>query len=113
MSMNHQQNENTLDRCNVKLTELQGTMAVYFSLWNMAGQEDASLLYERLMAVQGVLRTDVFDEQGIVVVIYRPDLVTVPELRHVIERTGTASLHFFGADVIGECSAQQALGFKA
>jgi copper chaperone CopZ len=110
--MSNQPNNVTRQADEATLAVFPGAMAVNFALPNMDGPNDARLLYNGLMAVQGVSRVDVFYVQGIVVVIYNRHQVSPAELCRAVEQIGTDTSQFFSAEVIGESSAREALESK-
>ena len=84
-------------------------MAVYFNVWNMECPNCAYWLQEGLLEIPGVLLVDVFYKQGIAVVIYDPVRVTTDALRRGVKQIGTDKSHFYGAEVVGQSSAHEAL----
>jgi hypothetical protein len=89
--------------------DFERAMVAYFDVWNMDCQDCARLLREGLAVTRGVLLVNVFYKQGVAVVIYNPDDVTTIELGRAIEQIGADSARFYGAEIIGQGSAQNVL----
>lgn len=102
--LNTLQDEDTQGHAN-----LEKAQAVYLDVWNMECPECANWLHDGLLKVSGVLVADVFYKQGIAVVIYDPARVTTDSLRVAVGKIGVEESHFYGAEVIGQSSAQDAL----
>ena len=103
-TMSDQPRHGTLHHVDSWLPLLQRAQAVYFALSNVDGTNDARLLYNGLMAVQGVVRAEILCAQGIATVIYDPELVTAAELCQAVEHIGIKSSRYFGAEIIGQSS---------
>jgi len=92
-----------------ELVTLETAKAVYLNVWNMECPDCALWLHDGLLKISGVLLVDVFYKQGVAVVIYDPALITTDELRRAVKQIGRDKSHFYGAEVIGQSSAQEAL----
>jgi hypothetical protein len=83
--------------------------AVYLSIWNMVCSDCATCLHNGLMQLESVLKVDIFYRQGVGVVIFVPSMITSAELLNTVENIGKEACHYYGAEVIGQSSAKQAL----
>lgn len=88
---------------------LSTAVATIFNVWNMESPECAQCLGSGLSTLDGVLKVDIFYEQGIAVAIYDPDLTSAEDLLEAVKTIGEHVCRFYGAEVIGQCSAQQAV----
>jgi hypothetical protein len=83
--------------------------AVYVSIWNMDCPDCATWLHNGLIQLESVLKVDVFYQQGIGVIFYSPGRMTRDELLNVIQKIGKETCHYYGAEIIGCCTAKEAL----
>ena len=88
---------------------LETAMAVYLNVWNMQCPDCANWVKDCLLQIDGIFIVDVFHAQGIAVVIYDPALVVMHELLAAFGQIGTHKSHSYGAEIIGQCSAKEAL----
>ncbi len=88
---------------------LSSAMTAFFEVWNMDCSHCATWVRNGLLRLEGVLIVDVFFKQGIAVAIYDPQRVTLDDLLKAIEATGKDICHYYGAELIGQQPAAQAL----
>ena len=83
--------------------------AIYLSIWNMDCPDCATWLHNGLIPLDSVLMVDVFYKQGVGIIVYSPAMTTPDELLTVIQKIGQEACHYYGAEIIGQSSAKQAL----
>lgn len=88
---------------------LATAMAVFLEVWNMECPECATWLRQGIQEIDGVLNVEVFYPQSVAVIIYDPEQVATDRLLQVVREIGKGVCHFYGAEIIGQCSAQQAM----
>jgi copper chaperone CopZ len=91
------------------LNAFSTAVATIFNVWNMDCPECAQCLRLGLSTLNGVLKVDIFYEQGIAVVIYDPDLTSAEDLLQAVRTIGEEECRFYGAEIIGHCPAMQAV----
>lgn len=104
----HPRSTLNVDRTQEHVT-LENARAVYLDVWNMACPDCALWLHDGLLNTGGVLLADVFYKQGVAVVIYDPSLITTDQLRRAVAQIGRDKSRLYGAEVIGQSSAREAL----
>ena len=82
---------------------------VYLTIWNMDCPDCATWLHNGLIQLDSVLMVDVFYKQGVGVIVYAPAMTTTDELLKVVQKIGKQACHYYGAEIIGQSSAKQAL----
>ncbi|MBZ0291503.1 MAG: heavy-metal-associated domain-containing protein [Anaerolineae bacterium] len=88
---------------------LEEATTVYLSVWNMDCPECARFLHEGLSQMHGVVLLEVFYRQGVAVVTYDPGLIGVRDIVEAVALIGKNRCHYYGAEIIGQSPARQAL----
>ena len=96
--------EKPLDR-----TALSTAMVAYLAVWGMGCPRCAMRVRNGLLGLDDVLLADVFLEEGIAAVAYKPDRVTTEDLVTVVAAAGNDGRHHYRAKVVGQVPAAQVL----
>ena len=84
-------------------------MTAFFDVWNMDCPNCATWVHNSLLQLDGVLRVDVFFQQGVAVVTYDPKKIAINNLTQAVVKAGSEVCHYYGIELIGQSPTTQAL----
>ena len=88
---------------------LRHAMTAYLNVWSMTCPHCATWLHNGLLQLNGVLIADAFWVQGVVIVTYNPERMTVDDLLKAVRRIGKETCRLYGAELIGHQPTVEAL----
>lgn len=81
----------------------------FLTIWNMECSHCPIWIRNGLLRLDGVWIVDVFHRQAVAAITFDPQKILTDDLIKTIYKTGEDICHFYGAELIGEVSATQAL----